>query len=359
MKFRRLRRLVKPALLCGLLGLAATACAANAPQDAMAPDGPISRQIDTLFRPVFYIAGFVFVLVEGLILFAVFKFRDRAGREEPKQVHGNTKLELTWTLIPALLLAGISIPTVVTIFDLEAKHTTDEVRVKVVGHQWWWEYKYVGASPEVNTANELVIPINTDVFLDLESADVIHSFWVPKLAGKQDVVPGRTNTMRLRADKPGQTYLGQCAEFCSISHANMRLTVITKTPAEFDTWLKQQQGASVAPATTEEAEGKRLFMANACIQCHRIDGVEGASATTGPNLTHFGSRATFGAATYQNTSEELLAWILHARTQKPGVLMPNFDEPLPTGDPSGVEATFKQLTDVQARAIVAYLRSLA
>jgi cytochrome c oxidase subunit II len=355
MKLRRLRRLATPLFVFGAL-LLLSACAADAPQDALAPDGPISRQIDTLFRPVFWIATFVFVFVEGLIVFAVFKFRDHAGREEPKQIHGNSKLEFTWTLIPALILLGIAFPTVATIFSVSAKHTPDEVRVRVIGHQWWWEYQY--ADFKVNTANELVIPINKPVYLELESADVIHSFWVPKLAGKQDVVPERINTLMLEADNPGQNYFGQCAEFCSISHANMRLRVLTKTQAEFDEWIKQQQAKAAEPTDALARQGQQLFMSNACIQCHRIDGVEGATATTGPNLTHFAGRTTFGSATFQNTDELLFEWIKHAREAKPGVLMPNFDEPLPDGDPSGVASTFKQLDDDEVRALVAYLRSL-
>lgn len=356
MKLRRLRRLAKPALVVFML-LFLAACAKDAPQDALSPDGPIARKIDNLFMPVFWIATAVFFLVEGLLVYAAIKFRDRPGREEPKQIHGNSKLEFTWTLIPALILLGIAFPTVATIFSVNAKHEPDEVRVKVIGHQWWWEYEY-DTEPVVKTANELVIPVDRPIFLELESADVIHSFWIPKLAGKQDVVPERTNTLQLEADQPGVTYLGQCAEFCSISHANMRLIVHTKTQSEYDQWIADQQKAAVAPTSAEAQEGQRIFMENACIQCHAIQGVEGASATTGPNLTHFGSRTTFGSALYDNTPELLVEWIKHARTQKPGVLMPNFDEPLPAGDPSGVSGTFKQLTDDQVRALVAYLRSL-
>ncbi len=356
MKLRRLRRLGKAALAITALVLLA-ACAKDAPQDTLAPDGPIARQVDNLFRPVFWIAVFVFVLVEGLIVWAVFRFRDRPGAQEPKQIHGNSKLEFTWTLIPALILLGIAFPTVATIFSVSAKHKPDEILVRVIGHQWWWEYDYV--NEKINTANELVIPVGKQVYLELESADVIHSFWVPKLAGKQDVVPDRINTLSFLADNPGQTYLGQCAEFCSLSHANMRLTVITKTQAEYDAWVAKQKAKAAEPAAGGlESQGRQIFMENACIQCHRIDGIEGATSTTGPNLTHFASRKTFGSATFDNTEELLTEWIKHSREMKPGVLMPNFDEPLEADDPSGVQQTFKQLTDDQVRALVAYLRSL-
>src|ERR1041384_553072 len=198
MRLRRLRRFAKPTIVVTALTLLVTACAAHAPQDALKPDGPAARTADHLFKPVFWIAAFVFFFVEGLAVYIMVKFRDRPGREEPKQIHGNSRLEFTWTLIPALILFGVAIPTVATIFSLSAKHAPNEVRVKVVGHQWWWEYQYLQTNPEVFTANELVIPINRPIYLELDSVDVIHSFWVPKLAGKQDVVPERTNNPGLQ-----------------------------------------------------------------------------------------------------------------------------------------------------------------
>jgi len=359
MTLRSMRRLVRPASITTVLVLLATACAKQAPQDVLAPDGPISRQVDTLFRPVFWIATFVFVFVEGLIVYAVIKFRDRPGREEPKQIHGNSKLEFTWTVIPALILLGIAFPTVATIFSINAKHEPNEVRIKVIGHQWWWEYQYLDTKPLVTTANEMIIPINRPIYLELESADVIHSFWVPKLAGKQDVVPERTNTLKLIADRPDQNYFGQCAEFCSISHANMRLRVLTKTEGDYDAWVKAQQSPGVTPTSPDAIEGQKQFLSNACIQCHAIGGTA-AGGTLGPNLTHFADRTTFGSATFDNTDALLFDWVKHARVVKPGVLMPNFDQPLNADDPASAATggTFKQLTDEQIRQIVAYLRSL-
>lgn len=355
----RLRRMVRPTLkatlaMAGLLLLAA--CAKDAPQDTLSPDGPLARQSDSLFRPVFWIAAAIFFIVETLILVAVVKFRDRGQEGEPAQVHGNTKLELTWTLIPALILFGVAIPTVSTIFDQEPRHEPNELRVKVVGHQWWWEYQY--PDQNIRTANELVIPVGRPVFLELESADVIHSFWVPKLAGKQDVVPGRTNTMRLIAERPDTTYLGQCAEFCAISHANMRLRVQTKTETGFQQWVSEQQRTSAQPAPgSEAARGKDLFMANACIQCHAIAGTD-AAGTLGPDLTHLMSRDTHGAALFDNTPENLFEWVKHARDRKPGVIMPNFDRDLTLENDQATVKGFRVLSDEEIRLIVAYLMTL-
>jgi cytochrome c oxidase subunit 2 len=346
--FRRLARFAP------LLLLVLASCAKNAPQDYFNhANGAEARQVDHLFKPVFWIAAAVFFFVQGLVVFIAFKFRDRPGREEPKQVHGNTKLEFTWTVIPALLLAVISVPTVLTIFDTAAKHQKNEVYVQVVGKQWWWEYHYKNTTPEVVTANELVIPVGRSVFLDLNSTDVIHSFWVPRLAGKQDVVPGRTNTMRIIADEPGE-YYGQCAEFCSLSHANMRLRVIAKSAADYDAWLKHEQTPAVEPVDAAAMQGKELFLQNACIQCHAIGGTP-ASGTIGPNLTHIGARGTFGGATFDLNEKNLFDWIKHARELKPGVIMPDFDRPLQSRENV---AGFRQLTDDQIRAIVAYLLGL-
>ncbi|HEX9775274.1 MAG TPA: cytochrome c oxidase subunit II [Actinomycetota bacterium] len=342
------------------VGLALAACAKEAPQDALAPEGPVARQIDALFRPVFWIAAGVFVLVEGLIVFAIIRFRDKAGREEPKQVHGNTRMEIAWTIVPALLLAGISIPMVLTIFDLTPSHEpgppcpSDEVCVRVIAKQWWWEYEYLSeGEPNVVTANELVIPVGKDVFLELTSDDVIHSFWVPKLAGKQDVVPERTNTLLFSADVAGE-WEGQCAEFCALSHANMRLHVRAIPEPEFDAWIDEQRAPAAEPATADAIAGRALFanmdlfedrghLEFACIQCHAINGLEGAGARVGPDLTHFASRAKFAGWTLHNDDETVAAWLTNTRALKPGVVMPIFEG---------------FLTPEEIRQLTAYLRSL-
>lgn len=315
------------------------ACAQNAPQDALKPEGPIARQVDGLFKPVFWIAVVIFVLVEGALVYFAWRFRERKGvAETPPQLHGHKKLEIAWTIAPALLLAGIAVPTVVTIWDLNEAPAANAVEVQVIGHQWWWEYNYTDLG--VTTANELHIPVGTPVRLTLESADVIHSFWVPKLVGKQDLVPGRKNTMNLEADKPG-TYFGQCAEFCSLSHANMRLRVIAEPQDDFDRWVADQRSDAVLPSGGASAAGMREFLSNVCIQCHTVRGTKASFGKVGPDLTHFMSRTTFGAATYDNTVENLESWLRDPQAAKPGNKM-----------------VIPKLTEDQIAKLVAFLRSL-
>jgi len=192
-------------------------CASNAPQDTLKPEGPISRKIDHLFFPVLGVAGVVFVLVQGLIIVTVIRHRHRPGRPEPIQVHGNTKMEIGWAVIPALLLVGVAFPTIFTIFDIAKEPTKNVLPVEVYGHMWWWEYRYPTLG--ISTANELHIPVGSPIRLSLHTIEpglpaakgedfatgVIHSFWVPKLAGKQDVVPGRTNKLTIQASEEGST----------------------------------------------------------------------------------------------------------------------------------------------------------
>jgi cytochrome c oxidase subunit 2 len=340
MERRSARRLIKPALIV-LLVLLGTACAAHAPQDYLKPEGSEAIKANNLFRPVFWIAAAIFFLVEGAIVFAVVKFRDRPGREEPKQIHGNSRLEFTWTLIPALILAGVAIPTVLTIFSVAAKPGPNQTRIHVTAHQWWWQYDYEGVRPAVVTANEMVVPVNKAVYLKLDSADVIHSFWVPKLAGKQDVVPGRTNTLEFTPYHTGE-YYGQCTEYCSLSHANMRLRVIVKSQSDYDAWVRAQQAPPEKPSASDAVQGQQIFMSNVCITCHTIAGTD-ANGKLGPDLTHFASRGTFAGSMFDNTPANVDLWINKTRDVKPGVIMPKFE---------GV------LTPDQIRLIVAYLESL-
>lgn len=303
-------------VLAATLLLALAGCAENAPQDFLEPEGPVARTIDGLQKPVFLVAGVVFVLVEGLIVFAMFKFRDRPGRAEPEQVHGNTRLEVGWTLIPALILFVIAVPTIKTIFDL-SNTDAGALQVKVIGHQFWWEYQYEDSG--VVTANELVMPTGRPVELTLESVDVIHSYWVPKLAGKTDVIPGRTNRMSFEADRPG-TYLGQCAEFCGLSHANMRNVAVAMAPADFDRWLADQQRPPPAPAEGSlAAEGLTVFNSRGCSGCHTIQGV--SQGNIGPNLTKFATRGTFAGSIFKNNPDDLRTWLRDPQAAKPGNLM--------------------------------------
>jgi cytochrome c oxidase subunit 2 len=328
------------------LALIASGCAGDGPQDYLNPAGPVSRQADDLWKLTFGIAAVVFVIVEGLIVYALVKFRHRPGREAA-QFHGNTTVEVILTLVPALILAGIAIPTVKTIFDLAKKPTGDVLNVEVVAHQFWWEYKYTDLG--ITTANELHIPTDKQVYLKLKGIDVIHSFWVPRLAGKRDVVPGHTNYMHLLADNAG-VYKGQCTEFCGLSHANMRLLVYAEEPGDFATWVQEQKQEAAEPEAGLAADGAKLFVegsgdgtfpgGGACGSCHAVAGST-AQGIVGPNLTHFATRDTFAGAVYENNEANLRRWLQDPPAMKPGVDMPDL-----------------QLSSTQIDALMAYLETL-
>ena len=313
-------------------------CAKNAPQDTLEPKGPVARQIDHLINPVFWIAGVVFVLVQGLAIYTVMKYRHRDDAPEPVQVHGNTKLELTWTIIPAVILLGIAVPTIITIFDLN-RTPKNAINVTVIGHQFWWEYHYEDYG--IVTANELYMPTGRPVQVTLrgDKSDVIHSFWVPPLAGKQDIIPGRVNHLHLQADEPG-TYLGQCTEYCGLSHANMRNRAVAVPPAEFDAWVANQKlPPKEPPAGSDAHAGYELFTSKGCAGCHTINGR--STGAVGPNLTHFESRGTFAGSLFDNTPGNLRRWLKDPPAEKPGVKMPNLG-----------------LTDDEIGKLVAYLETL-
>ena len=305
--------------LVGLLSLLATACAGDAPQDFISrQEGPVAREADRLWDITFAIAVAIFFIVELLLVYAIIRFRARPG-QEAKQFHGNTKVEIILTVVPALILAGLAVPTVQTIFDLSSK-PDDSLDVHVTARQFWWEYEYEDSG--VITANELHIPVGQPIYLTLEGDDVIHSFWVPLLGGKQDVVPGRTNHMIIEADKAG-TYRGQCTEYCGLSHANMRLRVIAQEPDEFDQWLSDQQEDAESSTDSLAAEGEDLFMNGQCINCHAVGGTD-AQSRVGPDLTHFGSRDTFAGALFDTNEKNLRAWLDDPPAVKPGAKMPDY-----------------------------------
>ena len=221
-KWSRANWILPPALLLLLAG-----CAKNAPQTTLEAKGPVAESIYNLSAPVFIIAGIVFVLVQGLVAHRRHQVpRPAAAHQEPKQVHGNTRLEVGWTLIPALILFAVAIPTIKTIFDL-SRTPANAMKVTVTGHQFWWEYRYDDLG--IVTANELHLPVGRPVEMHLESNDVIHSFWVPAFAGKTDVIPGRHNRMTFTAGEAGR-FPGQCTEYCGLSHANMRNWAVAQTP---------------------------------------------------------------------------------------------------------------------------------
>lgn len=304
-------------VLVGLCAAALAACAPDAPQDYLNhPEGPVAERQDFLWDLTFGVAVAIFVLVEGLLVYTVVRYRARPGRQA-SQFHGNTKLEVVLTLIPALILAGLAIPTLRTIFDL-AREPANAMQVTVTAKQFWWEYDYVDQG--FVTANELHIPTGTPVRLRLEGDDVIHSFWVPRLAGKQDVVPGRINYLTIVADEPGR-YKGQCTEFCGLSHANMRLEVVAHEQNDFQAWVADQQRPAEQAALADE--GADIFLEGECVQCHAIAGTD-AQGRSGPDLTHFASRRTFAGAIFPTNEENLARWLDDPPGVKPGALMPDY-----------------------------------
>ncbi|HTP11411.1 MAG TPA: cytochrome c oxidase subunit II [Anaerolineae bacterium] len=305
------------------------------------PAGPNSAAIASLFTVVLVIATAVFVVVEGLILISAFRFRHRVkDTSEPTQVHGNTKAEIAWTILPALIVVTLFVMALQTQQTLDTKPVAaapEQITVKVIGHQFWWEYQYSDLG--ITTATDLVIPTDTVVNLELTSADVIHSFWVPQLNGKTDAFPNHVNTTWIQANTPG-IYYGQCAELCGASHANMRVVVVAKTPDEFDQWVKQQQAAPVEPTDALAQQGQQTFMTGACIGCHTINGTA-ANGKVGPNLTHLASRTSLAGGSLTESDGNLRRWLANPPALKPGSMMPNLN-----------------LTTTEIDALVAYLQSL-
>ncbi len=311
--------------LVAIIGLAASACASNAQQTTLEPQGPAAEKINNLSNITFVIAGVVFVLVEFGVLFVAWKFRKRKDDDDsvPEQIHGHTKAEIGWTVLPAVILAFLAVATVATILDL-AEEPENALQVRVVGQQWWWSYDYdidgdgLHADSDVNqpgienpeeyetdieVANEMVIPVGVPVYLDIESRDVIHSFWIPALNGKKDAVPGRTHHLTLEADEPG-TYVGQCTEYCGLSHAYMRMSVRALPQDEYDAWVEDQLADAAEPASDLAIEGEEVF-GTLCASCHLIEGTNdeyaGADQVSGaaPNLTHFAARGTYAGGIFE------------------------------------------------------------
>jgi cytochrome c oxidase subunit 2 len=351
-------------LALALLLPLATACQVEYPQSALEPKGEFARITDAVFMQTVWWAVLVFALVQGALLYAMFRFRGRPGDAEPAQVHGNTTLEIVWTMIPAVILAVIAVPTVKAIFKTNETPRDNPLTVEVIGHQWWWEFRY----PEYNltTANELHVPINRTVQLRMGSADVLHSFWVPQFAGKRDVFPNRETRLWFVAEQPGD-YPAQCAEFCGLQHGKMAYRVVASDPGEFEGWVAKMRsfaaappppatppggdtvrttsaGASLERATPQEpavAEGQKLFMAKGCAGCHSLVAFNAPKGMLGPNLANIGARSWIAAGTLPNTDENLAHWIREPQTVKEGVLMPNLG-----------------LSEDEARSLASYLRSI-
>jgi cytochrome c oxidase subunit 2 len=270
------------------------------------------------------------VVVGGLLAYAIVRFRARPEDDarEPAQVYGSNPIEFAWTVVPILIVFVLILTTARTIYTIQAApRPPNAINVRVIGHQWWWEVHYSDLG--IVTANEIHVPVSdrenpTPTFLDLESADVAHSFWVPRLAGKTDLIPNRKNTMWIAPHEPG-TYLGQCAEFCGTEHALMLLRVYVQPRAEFDDWVaSQRRQVTFEPSV---AHGREVFESTACVNCHTVQGTV-ANGRFGPDLTHLMSRETLAAGAAMNTPEYLKIWIKDPSVIKPGALMPamNLDD---------------------------------
>ena len=352
-------------------------CQLALPQSTLNPAGDVSQSQQDLFLFVFWIAVVIFIGVQGFLTIAVLKYRARRGRENdiPPQTHGNTPLEIGWTIAPSLIVIAITIPTVAGIgatYDAPSEYADDpSLTIEVVGHQWWWEYRYLDENGDLDfiTANELHIPIDTVINLKLSSVDVIHSFSVPRLAGSRDVVPGRVNRMWLNATETG-VYAGQCREFCGDSHALMRTVAFARNSDDYEAWAENERQPAVNMTASMEP-GWTIFKENACRGCHTIEGAnedeyELAIGVTGPKLSHFGSRVTIAANTLHKgpadmnmgaffedvptdpdfmqrdpAAENLKRWLNNAPDVKPGTEMPDLD-----------------LTDQQLDDLVFFLESL-
>jgi cytochrome c oxidase subunit II len=311
---------------------------------ALAAAGPQAARLAHLFWVFFAICALVYLTVITLLIVAM-RRRDEASSEPPAaHERGRLRAVALGGIMTTVVLVTLLIVTVMTGHGLNPLRggTRDATVVRVIARQWWWEFRYPGASPdaEVTTANELHIPVGRPVLLELASRDVIHSFWVPALYGKRDLIPGHDSTAYIQADRPG-LFRGQCAEFCGAQHANMGFVVVAEPSDQFETWLsKQRQPASTAVAAAEAARGRDLFLAGTCPMCHTIAGTV-AHASMGPDLTHLATRLTLGAGSLANARDHLAAWISDAQAIKPGNRMPPI--PLPT----------RQLAD-----LVSYLETL-
>jgi len=316
------RRWARTAAGVLLAGAALAGCSdSNDQQNSLKPEGPYAQQILDLFTPFFWIGTIIGIGVVVATIYVALRFREKPGEERnPKQTHGNTALEVGWTIVPALILAIMAVPTVATIFDL-AEEPENAIEITVTGKQWWWEYEYVDEG--IITANELHIPEDRDIALNIQSPPdgVIHSFWIPNLNGKKDAVPGRSEFLKIKADDVGE-FLGQCAEYCGLSHANMRTRVFVESEEDYEKWVADQK-VPVAAADVAFVE-ETLATKWACTECHSLNPLVSAESRTGPNLTHLGDRTTFASGMYDMNLENLTEWVYDAPEQKPAGPLKNW-----------------------------------
>ena len=365
-----LRFLIIVLSVAAMLLLLMIGCTPSHNQSTFDPAGPVAEKQLDLFYIILWAAVGVFVLVEGALLYTVIRFRRKRGRVPmPAQTHGNTPLEIAWTIAPAIVLAVIAVPTIIYIFDIAETPPADALEVNVTGHQWWWEFEY--PAENVITANEMHVPVDRPVKLNLRSDDVIHSFWIPKLAGKVDVIPTNVNDMKFTAsrskiDALPATFFGQCAEFCGVSHANMRFRIIVEEQEDFDAWVANYHEISERPPPTSvsAAKGRTLFQNSGCLLCHTVSGPASAELRQGlrqcfeqdgacfpaPNLTNLGTRTTLAGGIMEFNRTNLKRWLRDPDEVKPGNRMTQLATVYT--DPES------KLSEEDIRALAAYLLSL-
>lgn len=301
-------------------------------QSALDPQSPQAHGLSQLIWLIIIVSGVIWTLVLVALFASLRRRQGRAPASERRlAVAVYSAVGATVLVVAALTLFSFFTTRGLTIAG------DDVLTIEVRGHQWWWEVTY--RSPAFKTANEIRIPVGRPVRVVLSSADVIHSFWVPNLAGKQDLIPGRSNSLDFTAQKAG-TYRGQCAEFCGVQHAHMAFTVVALEPAAFDAWQSAQTQPAREPSNAEEAAGEQAFLKRKCAGCHTVRGTP-AGGTTGPDLTHVASRLTIGAGLFETTRGSLAAWIADPQNLKPGNNMPMVD-----------------LSSDELKAISAYMTSL-
>ncbi|MET0800049.1 MAG: cytochrome c oxidase subunit II [Actinomycetota bacterium] len=350
-----------------VLGLLLGACAQNAGQDTLDPVGDVAKQQKALFVPVFWVATVVFVIVQGGIIYIALRFRHRKGQERmPRQTHGNTRLEIGWTIVPTVVLAVVMVPAISLLWELARPPEAGALNITVQGFQWWWGFSYPDGDmatdwdTPITIADTMIVPTDRDVYLSLEAMggaakdddgspdhEVIHSFWVPQLFGKQDVVPNRTNHIQFSVDEPG-LYTGQCAEFCGLQHGRMKLEVVALAPDDWDAWVENQRTLPPSPTDPLAERGEEIFLnplsdgRGSCTACHTVGDNPGGAAA--PNLSHFADEqhTCFAGCNWPVSDREALAaWLADPSAEKLGAKMPDY-----------------QLTDEEIQALVAYLYSL-
>jgi len=330
-------------LVCCSATAFADAASPFRPTNIFAPASTPAKSIFGLSLFVLAVVGAIFIVVFTLLLYSVVKFRKRRNDDgrEPPQVYGSNQVELAWTVIPVLIVVALFMATARVIATVQkVSMPGNAIAVTAIGHQFWWEYRYPALG--VVTANELHVPVSdpghpTPTFIKLLSADTDHSFWVPRLAGKTDLIPNHPNSMWIDPQETG-LYLGQCAQYCGTQHAKMLLRIYVQSRDDFDRWIQAQRQPVSVSATA--SQGQRIFETTACINCHTVAGTA-ANGRFGPDLTHLMSRDTIAAGAASNTAENLRLWILNPNAIKPGSLMPAME-----------------LNDQELDALTAYLETL-